>query len=124
MAVPTSKDTDDGPRLSEIRLGVGYRPPDTAVFPDPRLRDSDGDGLTDREEQDLRDVQCACGAMGPKSLLGSGRLLREPTLMAPFLETGAQPCRSDNDCGGAIGSCVDAAHCFAAGAAPCSIDVT
>jgi hypothetical protein len=110
------KDTDDEGLgdFSEVRLGwdvgvVGQ--PIRHVFPDPRLRDSDGDGLTDKEEQDLRDVQCACDAMGPKSLLGSGRLLREPALMAPFLETGAQPCRSDSDCGGASGSCVDAVHC-------------
>ncbi len=122
------KDTDDEGigDFSEVRLGwevgvVGQ--PIRRVFPDPRLRDSDGDGLTDLEEQDLRVTQCACDAMGPKSLLGSGRLLREPNLTLPFLETGAQPCRADSDC--LPGSCVDATHCSAIGGCPpCSTDVT
>jgi hypothetical protein len=99
--------------FSEVRLGwdvgvVGQ--PIRHVFPDPSLRDSDGDGLSDKEEQDLRVMQCACNARGPKSLLGSGRLLRE-TMAAP--ETGAQPCTSDVACGGTPGSCRDAAHCSA-----------
>ena len=121
------KDTDgDGlGDFSEIRLGwdvgvVGQ--PIRHVFSDPRLRDTDGDGLTDKEEQDLRVTQCACNARGPKSLLGSGSLLREPS---PPLETGAQPCRADEDCGGVAGSCVDAVHCSALGACPaCSTDIT
>jgi hypothetical protein len=123
----SKKDTDgDGlGDFSEIRLGwdvgvVGQ--PIRHVFSDPSLRDTDGDGLTDKEEQDLRVTQCACAARGPKSLLGSGSLLREPS---PPLETGAQPCQADSDCGGAPGSCVDAVHCSALGACPpCSTDVT
>jgi len=122
------KDTD-GEGLgdfSEVRLGwevgaVGQ--PVRRVFPDPRLRDSDGDGLTDREEQDLRIVQCACDAMGPKSLLGSGSLLRDPS-GAFGTEAGAQPCQADSDCPGT--ACLDATHCSAVGGPcpPCGTDVT
>lgn len=119
------KDTD-GDQLgdfSEVRLGwevgvVGQ--PIRRVFPDPSLRDTDGDGLTDKEEQDLRVVECACNAIGPKSLLGSGGLLRGD---APA--DGAMPCRTDDDCGGVADSCVDAVHCDSAGGCPpCSNDVS
>jgi cysteine-rich repeat protein len=121
------KDTDGDliGDFSEVRIGwevgvVGQ--PVRRVFTDPRLRDSDGDGLTDLEEQDFRVTQCACNARGPKSLLGSGSLLRE---VNPPLETGAQPCRSDSDCGGMVNSCVDAVHCSALGMCPpCGTDVT
>jgi hypothetical protein len=106
------KDTDgDGlGDFSEIRLGwdvgvVGQ--PIRHVFSDPTLRDTDGDGLTDKEEQDLRVTQCACDAIGPKSLLGSGGLLRGD---APA--DGGRPCRTDSDCVALGGtSCVDAVHC-------------
>ncbi|MGD2063040.1 MAG: hypothetical protein PVF51_05595, partial [Nitrospirota bacterium] len=120
------KDTD-GDQLgdfSEVRLGwevgvVGQ--PIRRVFPDPGLRDTDGDGLTDKEEQDVRVVQCACDAVGPKALLGSGGLLRGDNPA-----DGAMPCRTDDDCGGVADSCVDAVHCDAAGGGcpPCSSDVT
>jgi hypothetical protein len=123
------KDTDDDGLgdFSEVRLGWEVGVVGQAirrVFPDPRLRDTDADGLTDREEQDVRGVQCACNAMGPKSLLGSGSLLRDPS--GSFgTEAGALPCRTDDDCGGVINSCVDAAHCSAVGSCPpCGIDVT
>jgi hypothetical protein len=61
----TRQDTD-GDQLddfSEIRVGweVGVEGEALRqVFPDPRLPDSDRDGLNDREEQDFRRVQCAC----------------------------------------------------------------
>jgi Bacterial TSP3 repeat len=122
------KDTDgDGiGDFSEVRIGwdvgvVGQ--PIRHVFSDPSLRDTDGDGLTDKEEQDLRITQCACDARGPKSLLGSGSLLRQAS---PPLETGAEPCRTDADCTAFGGtSCVDAVHCSALGGCPsCSTDVT
>lgn len=84
----------------------------------------DGDGLTDSEEQDLRATQCACDARGPKSLLGSGSLLREPGPL--MFELGARPCSTDDDCialGGT--SCIDAVHCDSLGGCPpCSTDVT
>src|SRR5262249_30544750 len=119
-------DADGLGDFSEVRLGwdvgvVGQLI--RHVFPDPTLRDTDGDGLTDKEEQDVRIVQCACDARGPKSLLGSGSLLREAS---PSLETGAEPCRTDDDCdvfGGT--SCIDAVHCSALAACPpCGTDVT
>ena len=120
------KDTDDDGLgdFSEIRLGwtvgvVGQ--PLRRVFPDPRLPDSDGDGLTDLEEQDFRIAQCACGAVGPKSLLGSGGLLRgeDPSF-------GGQPCSTTDDCValGSSASCVDAVHCPGGICPPCSTDVT
>jgi len=122
------KDTDDDGLgdFSEVRLGwevgvVGQ--PLRRVFPDPRFKDSDADGLSDREEQDLRGAQCACLAAGPKSLLGSGSLLRQPGGFGT--ETGAQACRTDDDCGGGAGTCIDAVHCSALGMCPpCSDDVT
>lgn len=61
----TRQDTD-GDHLddfSEIRVGweVGVEgSPLRQVFPDPRFPDSDGDGLSDLEEQDIRRVQCEC----------------------------------------------------------------
>lgn len=58
-----SSDTDDDliGDFSEVRVGwevgvVGQ--PLRRVFPDPADPDSDHDGLSDREEQDLRPVQC------------------------------------------------------------------
>ena len=73
-------------------------------------------------------TQCACGAVGPTSLLGSGNLLRGDTSSQEF---GAQPCADDTDCGGVLGShlCRDAVHCsaenFTAMQCPdCSTDVT
>ena len=122
------KDTDEDGigDFSEVRLGWDVGVVGQAirhVFSDPALRDTDGDGLTDKEEQDLRVTQCACDARGPKSLLGSGSLLREPS---PPLETGAEPCSTDADCTALGGtSCIDAVHCSALGACPpCSTDVT
>lgn len=61
----TKQDTDgDGlDDFSEVRVGweIGVEGQSLRrVFPDPRLVDSDGDGLTDREEQDFRRVQCEC----------------------------------------------------------------
>ncbi len=61
----TKQDTD-GDKLddfSEVRVGweIGVEGDSLRrVFPDPRLSDSDRDGLNDREEQDLRRVQCEC----------------------------------------------------------------
>jgi hypothetical protein len=124
------KDTDDDQigDFSEVRLGwtvgvVGQ--PLRRVYSDPRRVDSDLDGLNDREEQDFRPAECACFAEGPKSLLGSGSLLRGED---PASETGGLPCRSDDDCGGA-GTCRDAVHCSAANydnseCPPCGVDVT
>ena len=66
----TRQDTD-GDSLddfSEVRVGweVGVEGEDIRrVFPDPRLPDTDRDGLSDREEQDARRVQCECiGSIG------------------------------------------------------------
>ena len=61
----TRQDTDgDGlDDYSEIRVGweIGVESESLrTVFPDPRLPDSDRDGLGDREEQDMRRVQCEC----------------------------------------------------------------
>ncbi|MCH7993330.1 MAG: hypothetical protein IIB57_02690, partial [Planctomycetes bacterium] len=61
----TRQDTDgDGlDDFSEIRIGWEIAvdgEPLRRVFPDPRQADSDRDGLTDREEQDFRRVQCEC----------------------------------------------------------------
>ncbi len=61
----TRQDTDgDGlDDFSEVRVGweIGVEgSPLRQVFPDPRLADSDADGLGDREEQDIRRVQCEC----------------------------------------------------------------
>jgi len=61
----TKQDTDgDGlDDYSEVRVGwdVGVEgSPLRHVYPDPRLPDSDQDGLNDREEQDIRRVQCEC----------------------------------------------------------------
>ena len=121
------KDTDDEGLgdFAEIRLGwtvgvVGQ--PLQRVFPDPRLRDADSDGLSDLEEQDFRIDQCACGAVGPKSLLGSGGLLRGEDPAA-----GGQPCRTDDDCTalGSSASCLDAVRCPEGGPCPsCSTEVT
>jgi hypothetical protein len=96
---------DDFP---EIRLGWTVGAVGQAlrrVFPDPRNTDSDGDGLTDLEESDLRRDQCACDAIGPKTLLGSGNLLRGQ----PGSEVGGRPCTSDAMCDGGI--CRDTVHC-------------
>ena len=78
------------------------------VLPDPRRRDTDGDGLTDLEELDLRTTRCACNARGPKQLFGSGNLLR--TASPSGTEQG-QPCNADADCGGTAGACRDATTC-------------
>ncbi|MHC5108841.1 MAG: hypothetical protein ACYTHJ_03065 [Planctomycetota bacterium] len=61
----TKQDTDgDGlDDFSEVRVGweVGVEGEGLrTVFPDPRLPDSDRDGLGDREEQDFRRIQCEC----------------------------------------------------------------
>ncbi len=61
----TRQDTDgDGlDDFSEVRVGwdVGVEGQSLRrVFSDPRFVDSDNDGLTDREEQDFRRVQCEC----------------------------------------------------------------
>jgi cysteine-rich repeat protein len=119
------KDTDDDGLgdFSEIRIGweVGVvGEPLRRTLPDPRLSDSDGDGLSDLEEQDLRITRCACDADGPKSLLGSGNLLRG----ASGTES-ARPCTGNGagQCG--AGSCVDAVDCAEGGAcALCPTDVT
>ncbi len=109
-----NRDTD-GDRLDdfeEIRLGWLVGPVGQAlrrVFPDPRNADSDGDGLTDLEEKDLRRDQCACDAIGPKTLLGSGNLLRGQ----PGAELGGRPCTSDADCSNLStgGICRDTVRC-------------
>ncbi len=61
----TKQDTDgDGlDDFSEVRVGweIGVEGGVLQrVFSDPRLADSDRDGLSDREEQDFRRVQCEC----------------------------------------------------------------
>lgn len=61
----TKQDTDgDGlDDFSEVRVGWEIGVQGSAlrrVFPDPRLTDSDRDRLGDREEQDMRRVQCEC----------------------------------------------------------------
>jgi hypothetical protein len=82
-------------------------------LPDPRRKDTDFDGLTDKEEFDFRTARCACNARGPKSLYGSGNLLRS----SPALGTEqALPCNADSDCTGSdgvlhVGSCKDATQC-------------
>jgi hypothetical protein len=120
------RDTDDDQLgdFSEIRIGwdigvVGQLL--RRVFPDPRRPDSDFDGLTDLEEQDLRITQCACNAEGPKSLLGSGNLLSGDT----DDDERAQPCTSDAQCGNVDGACRDAVHCVEGVDCPrCPLDVT
>ncbi|HOI11551.1 MAG TPA: hypothetical protein PK313_13820, partial [Myxococcota bacterium] len=118
------KDTDsDGiGDFSEIRIGwdVGVvGKPLRHVFPDPRLADSDYDGISDWDEQDLRFTRCACDAVGPKALLGSGNLLRGATGTES-----ARPCTTDADCEGG-GECLDAAACPVGGPCPaCPVDVT
>lgn len=118
------KDTDsDGiGDFSEIRIGwdVGVvGKPLRHVFPDPRLADSDYDGISDWDEQDLRFTRCACDAIGPKALLGSGNLLRGATGTES-----ARPCTTDADCEGG-GECLDAAACPVGGPCPaCPVDVT
>lgn len=113
-----NKDTDDDELsdFAEVRVGwdvgvVGQ--PLRRSLPDPRRKDSDFDGLTDKEELDFRSLHCACDARGPKSLYGSGSLLRSATVGATEQ---AQPCNADSDCilpGGALrpGSCKDATQC-------------
>jgi cysteine-rich repeat protein len=119
------QDTDDD-RLgdfSEVRIGweVGVvGEPLHRTFPDPRRADSDGDGLTDKEEQDLRITQCACGAIGPKSRRGSGNLLRGVGgVDSPM------PCTTDAMCGGGL-TCREAVDCAEGGGLcpSCPIDVT
>ena len=112
------KDTDDDELsdFSEIIVGwdVGVEgEPLRHVQPDPRRKDSDGDGLSDKEELDLRPAYCACNARGPKSLFGSGKLLSTATPTAP--EQG-RPCNADADCRLpgqplVLGSCKDATDC-------------
>ena len=102
-------DGDDLDDFEEIRLGWEVGAVGQAlrrVFPDPRNADSDGDGLTDREEKDLRLDQCACDAIGPKTLLGSGNLLRGQS----GNEVGGRPCTGNADCV-AGGVCRDTVHC-------------
>jgi cysteine-rich repeat protein len=118
------KDTDDDQLgdFSEIRIGwdvgvVGQLL--RHVFPNPRLADSDVDGLRDWDEQDLRLTRCACDAIGPKALLGSGNLLRGATGTES-----ARPCTTDADCTGG-GVCLDAVACPDGGPCPaCPVDVT
>jgi cysteine-rich repeat protein len=117
-------DTDDD-RLgdfSEIRLGweVGVvGGPLRRIFPDPRRADADGDGLSDWEEQDLRLARCQCDAIGPKSLLGSGSLLR-----GGAGTDSTEPCTTDAQCG-VGGACVDVVECAEGGPCPsCPIDAT
>src|SRR5262249_30040019 len=57
----------------------------------------------------LRTLQCACDAVGPKTLLGDGNVLRgEPFDPAAR----AMPCSSDDQCG--TGVCRDTARCTTA----------
>ncbi|MEO8603138.1 MAG: hypothetical protein ABI629_11235 [bacterium] len=112
-----NRDTDgDGlDDFAEVRIGWEVGAVGQAlrrVFPDPRNADSDGDGLTDRDEEDLRREQCACDAVGPKTLLGSGNLLRNQS----GAEIGARPCTNDAECSDLAtgGVCRDTAHCDAA----------
>lgn len=87
-----SPDTDaDGlGDYAEVRVGwvvgaVGQ--PLRRVFSDPRVADSDRDGLTDLEESDFRPLQCACDATGPENLVVGGN---------------GEPCSSDSQCGGGV----------------------
>jgi cysteine-rich repeat protein len=119
------RDTDDDELgdFSEIRVGweVGVvGEPLRRTYPDPRRADADGDGLSDREEQDLRITQCACGAIGPKSLRGSGNLLR-----GVGGTDSPMPCTDDLQCSGGL-SCRDAVDCTEGGGLcpSCPEDVT
>jgi hypothetical protein len=111
-----NRDSDDDQLddFAEIRVGWLVGPvgqPLRRVFPDPTKKDSDGDGLSDRDEQDLRRLTCACDAVGPKILLGSGNVLRGENVDpdAPA-EQGAQPpCSSNKEC-----DCRDTARCTTA----------
>jgi hypothetical protein len=105
-------DRDDLDDFAEIRVGWLVGPIGQAlrrVFPDPTKIDSDGDGLKDPEELDLRTSTCACDAVGPKLLLGNGNVLRRED--APT-ELGAIPCSSDDQCDGGV--CRDTARCTTA----------
>jgi cysteine-rich repeat protein len=120
-------DTDDDGLgdFSEVRVGweIGVTgEPLRRTFPDPRRMDSDGDGLTDQEEQDLRITQCACGATGPKSLRGSGNLLRD----GAGITQSAQPCTDDLECTAFGSTCRDAIDCAEGPGLcpPCPSDVT
>ncbi|MDX2169638.1 MAG: hypothetical protein SF182_21390 [Deltaproteobacteria bacterium] len=106
-------DVDTLDDFAEVRVGWPVGPigqPLRRVFPDPTKKDSDGDGLSDSDEQDLRTSRCACDAVGPKTLLGNGSVLRgDPH--DPL--QGAQPCSSDDQC--SMGSvCRDTARCTTA----------
>jgi hypothetical protein len=103
--------------FAEVRVGweVGVTgSPLRRVFPDPRVADTDGDGLRDAEELDVRPLRCACDAAGPRALVG-------------FTGTA---CASDAACGGTPGACRDAVACsaedFLAGrpCAPCAQEPT
>lgn len=118
-------DTDDDQLgdFSEIRIGweVGVVGESLhRTYPDPRRADSDADGLSDKEEQDLRITQCACGAIGPKSLRGSGNLLR-----GAGGTDSPMPCTGDLMCAGGL-SCRDAVDCTEGGGLcpSCPTDVT
>jgi hypothetical protein len=111
----TKQDTD-GDALddfSEVRVGweVGVVGQDLRrVFSDPRLPDTDRDGLTDREEQDFRRVQCACD-------LGAG------DIGAACTRDGEVGDNSIESCGG--DPCVNIADPDAFGGfAPCSSAVS
>jgi hypothetical protein len=90
----TRQDTD-GDQLddfSEIRVGweIGVEgEPLRRVFPDPRQPDSDRDGLSDREEQDIRRVQCECIG-GPDK----GQACNRNEVV-----TAGAACTQDSDCG-------------------------
>ena len=122
------RDTDDDTLddFSEIRIGwevgvVGQ--PLRRVFPDPRVADSDRDGLTDREEQDLRFLHCECAAEDSQGIPTAGH--------APRGAIGFQttPCNDDSQCGGF--ECRDTVNCGAnvplvdgLECPPCPTDVT
>lgn len=120
-------DTDDDGLgdFSEIRIGWDVGVVGEALrrsLPDPRRVDSDGDGLSDKEEQDLRITRCACDAADPKSLLGSGNLLRGDGSATQS----AEPCTPTGGQCDAGSTCRDAVDCAAGpGLCPiCPLDVT
>lgn len=118
--VNRDSDSDLLDDFAEIRVGWLVGPvgqPLRRVFSDPNRRDSDADGLSDRQEQDLRTSRCACDATGPKLLLGNGNVLRGQPVDATHPELGAGPCSSDDECTATFGAgstCRDAARCTTA----------
>ncbi len=95
-------DGDDLFDFAEIRVGWmvgGVGQALRHVFSDPRLSDSDRDGLSDREESDTRRLQCACNATGPENLVSG---------------SGGAACASNAECG--TGTCRNVVACSASSA--------